>query len=50
MRGYLKYLMERELKSAAWMDEMKEQLKLANLQPKPVKTSNETGNPEIQNG
>ena len=33
-RGYLKYLMERELRSANWLDELKEQMKQSgNLKP-----------------
>jgi hypothetical protein len=27
MRGYLKYLLEREVKSAAWLDSLREQIK-----------------------
>ena len=33
-RGYLKYLLEREVRSANWLDELKEQMKtMANLKP-----------------
>jgi DNA repair protein RecO (recombination protein O) len=42
MRSYLRYLMERELKSAAWLDEMREQLKQVAAQPKPVQPSTGT--------
>jgi DNA repair protein RecO (recombination protein O) len=33
-RSYLKYLLEREVKSANWLDELKEQMKeMGNLKP-----------------
>jgi len=36
-RGYLKYLLEREVRSANWLDELKEQMKtMSNLKPNQV--------------
>jgi DNA repair protein RecO (recombination protein O) len=45
-RGYLKYLLEKDVKSAAWLDEIREQLR--SMAPEESKTGTETGTEAAQ--
>jgi hypothetical protein len=46
-RSYLKYLLEREVRSANWLDELKEQMKqMENLKPN-VADQTVKSNPDI---